>query len=96
MKHLLNSDTLSMEKGLSSAPKAFWEQTPEHIMLKCHILEHLPVEVKDLGLVGQVLQGNISVGPEGNINHQPHQLVQLALQLLNDGHVVRLLLEGCL
>lgn len=47
-----------------------------------------PVPVIQLNLDGQLLQGDVGVVPEGNLHHLPDQLVQLALQLLDDGQVV--------
>lgn len=51
----------------------------------------LPVPVIQLNRDGQFLQGDVGVVPEGNLHHLPDQLIQLALQLLDDGQVVRLL-----
>ena len=50
-----------------------------------------PVPVVELHVHGQGLQGDAAVLPEGDARHLPHQLVQLALQLLRDGQVVRVL-----
>lgn len=51
----------------------------------------LPVPVKQLNVDGQLLQGDVGVVPEGNLHHLSDQLVQLSLQLLDDGQVVRML-----
>lgn len=51
----------------------------------------LPVPVIQLNLDGQLLQGDVAVVPEGDLHHLSDQLVQLALQLLDDGQVVRVL-----
>lgn len=47
-----------------------------------------PVPVVELYLDGQVLQGDVGVTPEGDLRHLFHQLIQLALQLLDDRQVV--------
>lgn len=64
------------------------------LSLQHHCKHHPPVKIKGLRLLSQLLQGNAGVGPEGHVRYESHQLVQLALQLLDDGHVVCLLLEG--
>lgn len=51
----------------------------------------LPVPIIQLDLDGQLIQGDVCVVPEGNLRHLPDQLLQLALQLLDDGQVVRML-----
>ena len=50
-----------------------------------------PVPVIELDVDSQLLQGDAWVGPEGDLPHLPDQLAQLALELLHDGHVVRVL-----
>lgn len=52
------------------------------------IITILPVPIIQLNLHSQLLQGDVGVAPEGNLHHLPDQLVQLALQLLDDGQVV--------
>lgn len=59
--------------------------------LYIHVLFVSPVPVVQLDLDGQLLQGDVGVLPEGDVPHLPDQLVQLALQLLDDGQVVGVL-----
>lgn len=58
--------------------------------LSCPVTD-VPVPVIQLNLDGQFLQGDVCVVPKGNLHHLPDQLLQLALQLLDDGQVVRML-----
>lgn len=50
-----------------------------------------PVPVIQLNLGGHLFQGDVAVVPEGNLHHLPDQLLQLALQLLDDRQVVCML-----
>ena len=54
----------------------------------CFLATVLPVPVVQLNVDGQLLQGDVAVVPEGDLHHLSDQLVQLALQLLDDGQVV--------
>lgn len=51
----------------------------------------LPVPVIQLNLDGQPLQGDVAGVPEGNRHHLSDELIELALQLLDDGQVVCML-----
>lgn len=64
---------------------------PFFLSLKSCIGTILPIPIIQLDLDGQLIQGDVCVVPEGNLHHLPGQLLQLALQLLDDGQVVRML-----
>lgn len=56
-------------------------ESPESVHLS-------PVPVVELDVDSQLLQGDVSVAPEGDLHHLPHQLIQLALHLLDDRQIV--------
>lgn len=47
-----------------------------------------PVPVIELNVDSQLLQGDVGAVPEGNLHHLSDQLLQLALQLLDDRQVI--------
>lgn len=51
----------------------------------------LPVPVVKFNLPSKLIQGDVRVFPEGNLHHLSDQLIQLALQLLDDRQVVCML-----
>lgn len=51
----------------------------------------LPVPIIQLNFNSELVQGDVGVVPEGNLHHLSDQLVQLALQFLDDRQVVCML-----